>query len=76
MNWINFDFIKFDIEYGGYKGNYVEINLSLVGFCIRLNFWGRQSRAVWLADMDQRMAEAKTRLQLMGDDDVVDDDNE
>lgn len=53
-NWINFDVIACQIEYGSYKGRYFEGRFVLLGVGFWFEWVHRLSRSVWLADMDQQ----------------------
>lgn len=59
MNWINFDFIKLTVEVGGYKGRYLEVEAAILGLGVCFEWHDPTSRSVFMAEMDQRMAEAR-----------------
>lgn len=58
-NWRNFNLVGIGVEVGTYKGRYVEINVEVLNTGFTVEWFDRNTRAVFLADMDQRMAEAK-----------------
>ena len=63
QNWHNFSLINFSVEFGAYKGRYVEINAALLGFYLCFEIVGALTRARFVADMDQRIAEAKDGME-------------
>lgn len=58
LNWRNFTPIGIALEWGTYKGRYFEITCVLMGVGFVYTKYGR-SHVAWLAEMDQRVAEAK-----------------
>lgn len=66
-NWRNFDVIRCDFEFSTYKGKTVEVNLSLLGLCLHIEWTDRLERAVFMAEMDQLKAEAVDALRRAKD---------
>ena len=63
-NWINFEVIRLGFEWGKIEGIYLEVTLIVMGLGINIDWHDRTSRSVFLADMDQRVAEAKDAMGL------------
>lgn len=61
-NWKNFTVIACEFEWGGYKGEYGEVVLGLLGLNVRIEAYDPLSRSVFAADMDQKIAEAKDAM--------------
>lgn len=61
-NWINFDFCHIMLEAGTYKGTYFEFTFVILGIGFYVEVCDKTTRSVFLAEMDQRIAEAKEQI--------------
>lgn len=59
FNWKNFTFVNFSLEHGTYKGRYYEWSFGLLGFIGEISWHEPASKSVWLAEMDQIVAECR-----------------
>ena len=84
LNWRNFTFIRCELEYGVYKGKYLEVSLGLLGFNFSFEVADNRTNAAYLADMDQKIAQVSSvvrhiaageNVELLDDDDDDDDDS-
>jgi hypothetical protein len=85
LNWRNFSFVRYDLEWGVYKGRYLEVSLGLLGFNFSFEIADNRTHAAWLAEMDQKTAQvtdvvrhiaAGETVVLLDDDDDDDDDDD
>lgn len=67
-NWVNFDFCHLGFEAGRCEGTYIEIIVVILGVGAMIEWHDRQTRVRWLAQMDQRVAEAKESMGIEGED--------
>jgi hypothetical protein len=67
LNWRNFALIAVEFEWGKYKGRYVEGRIALLGLVFTFEWEHRCGRAAFMADLEQRKAEALEHLRRMDD---------
>ena len=64
FNWINFDFIGFNFEWGGYKGDYFEINGWVLGFGFTIEWFDYDTREVRIKEWTKDIPEELTDKEL------------
>lgn len=64
FNWVNFNFITFNLEWGGYKGDYFEIEVAVLGFGGVIEWFDYQQRSDKVKDWLKNIPEEKDEKSL------------